>query len=152
MARSYPTPNSRFPLAFLAMAAVLFGTTACDSGPKVYPVKGKVVNKGKGNIKELAGYTVQFQSDSDPSDTPGGAIEEDGSFTLYTYTGVGGKVVPGVKQGTYRACLQPPAVEGGPPPKLIIPRRYTNFETANLQFTISPGPNDITIEVDRDAP
>ena len=140
----------RLPIA--ALATALIGFTACDSGPRVYPVTGKVINKGKGSVKDLAGYNVQFRSTTDPADTPGGAIGEDGTFTLYTYTGVGGKVVPGVKAGTYQACIQPPPPEGGAQPKLVIPWRYTQFETANLQFTINPGPNEITIEVDRDAP
>src|SRR5438093_1397004 len=128
---SLPVAAYRIWLVFLAGS--LFNLSGCGSGLKVYPVKGKVVNKGKGHIKDLVGYTVQFQSSSDLTETPGGSIEEDGTFTLYTYTGVGGKVVPGVKEGTYRACLLPPAVEGGAPPKLVIPQRYTKFETANLQ-------------------
>jgi hypothetical protein len=140
----------RLPIAALAMA--LIGLTACDSGPKVFPVTGKVINKGKGSVKDLAGYNVQFRSTTDPADMPGGAIEEDGSFIVYTYAGVGGKVVPGVKAGTYQVCIQPPPPEGGAQPKLVIPRRYTQFETANLQFTINSEPNNITIEVDRDAP
>jgi hypothetical protein len=107
-----------------------------------------VVSKGKGHVKDLAGYSVQFQSVNDPAELPGGSIEADGSFTLYTR--VGGKVVPGVKEGTYRACLVQPATEGGPPPPLVIPRRYIRFETANLQYDIKPEPNELTIEVDRD--
>jgi hypothetical protein len=150
MARSHFAYARR--LAFVVLAGSLVALSACDSGPKVYPVTGKVINKGKGSVQELAGYNVQFRSTTDPGDTPGGAIGEDGSFTLYTYTGVGGKVVPGVKAGTYQACIQPPPPEGGAQPKLVIPRRYTQFDTANLQFTINRGPNDITIEVDRDAP
>jgi hypothetical protein len=136
----------RFLLVLLAGS--LAGLAGCDSGPKVYPVTGKVVTKGKGPAKDLAGYSVQFQSVSDPSEMPGGPIEEDGTFVLYTR--VGGKVIPGVKEGTYQACLLQPAVEGGAPPPLVIPRRYTKFETSNLQYTITSGQNDITIEVERD--
>jgi hypothetical protein len=136
----------RFSLALL-VGAVL-GLTGCNSGPKVYPVTGKVVYKGKGQAKDLAGYGVQFQSVSDPAELPGGTIEEDGTFTLYTR--VGGKLVPGAKEGTYQACLVQPAVEGGRPPPLVIPARYTKFETAKLQYTVTPGPNEITIELERD--
>jgi hypothetical protein len=129
------------------MAGALFAT-GCGSGlPRVYPVKGKVVSKGKGHAKDLAGYNVQLQSTSDPEEFPGGAIEEDGTFTLYTR--VGGKVIPGVKEGTYRVCLLPPPPEGGPPPPLLIPARYTKFETSQLEYTISPNQNEITIEIDR---
>ena len=130
------------------LSVLLVAVAGCGPGlPKVCPVKGKVVTKGKGNAKDLAGYSVQFQSVSDPAETPGGPIDEDGTFTLYTR--VGGKVIPGVKEGTYRACLLPPPVEGGKPPPLVIPERYTRFETSNLQFDIRPGPNTITIEVER---
>jgi hypothetical protein len=129
------------------LAAILFA--GCDSGPKVCPVKGQIVNKGKGQVKDLAGYGVQFQSVSDPAEMPGGTIEADGAFAMYTR--VGGEVIPGVKEGTYRACLLAPSVEGGSPPPLVIPRRYTSLDTAGLEYTIEPGQNDLSLEVDRDA-
>lgn len=119
----------------------------CDSGPKVYPVTGTVVSKGQGPAKDLAGYNIQLQSVSDPTEMPGGQVEEDGTFTLYTR--VGGKVVAGVKAGTYRASLLPPVVEGGGSPRLLIPARYTKFETAQLEYEITPGPNTIAIVVER---
>jgi len=120
----------------------------CGPGlPKVYPVKGKVVYKGKGPARDLTRYSVQLQSLTDPKELPGGEIAEDGTFTLYTR--VGGKVIPGVKEGTYRACIVQPAVEGGPPPKLVIPRRYISMETANLQYEIKPEPSEITVEIER---
>ena len=138
------------PRRLLVLTATLFSLLGCDSGlPKVYPVKGKVVSKGKGSVRDLAGYNVQFQSVNDPAELPGGSIEEDGTFTVYTR--VGGRVIPGAKEGTYQACVLQPPVEGGKPPPLVIPKRYTKFETSNLQFTIKPGQNDITIEIDRDS-
>ena len=145
---AFPLIAPRSCLLPVVLVGALAALAGCNSGPKVYPVKGKVVNKGKGNVKDLAGYNVQFQSVSDPAETPGGPIDEDGTFTLYTR--VGGKVIPGVKEGTYRACLLQPPVEGGAPPPLVIPRRYTKFDTSNLQYDIKPGPNEITIEVERD--
>ena len=142
MARS---SHARFPLAAFLMLGLIAG---CGPGlPKVYPVTGKVVNKGKGPAKDLTGYNIQFQSLTDPKELPGGVIAEDGSFTLYTR--VGGKVIPGVKEGTYRACILPPAVEGGPPPRLVIPRRYTAFETANFQYDVKPPATEITVEIER---
>ena len=138
------------PFLSVLLAGTLLASAGCDSGlPKVYLVQGKVVSKGKGHVRDLAGYNLQFQSVTDPAELPGGAIEEDGTFTLYTR--VGGRVIPGVKEGTYRACLLPPALEGRPAPPLVIPARYTRFETSKLEYTIMPGPNEITIEVDRGA-
>jgi hypothetical protein len=138
------------PSRFLSalVAGSLFTLAGCGPRlPKVYPVRGKVVSKGKGHVKDLAGYNLQFQSVSDPEEMPGGRIEEDGTFTMYTR--VGGKVIPGVKEGTYRACLLPPILEGGGSPPLVIPARYTRFETSNLQYDVTPGPNDLTIEIER---
>jgi hypothetical protein len=129
------------------LAGTVFALAGCDSGLKVYPVQGTVVNKGKGHVKDLAGYNVQFQSVANPVEMPAGLVGEDGTFTLYTR--VGGKAVAGVKPGTYRACLLPPVLEGGGVPPLVIPRRYTQLETANLQYEIKPGKNQITIEVER---
>lgn len=130
-----------------SLAGILFLLIGCDSGPKVYPVKGEIVNKGKGHVKDLAGYNIQFQSTTEPGEMPGGRVEEDGTFVLYTR--VGGKTIPGVKQGTYRACLFPPILEGGGSAPLVIPARYTKLETSNLEFEIKPGENHIAIEVDR---
>jgi len=139
-------PDARF--LSVVLAGTLLTATGCSSGlPRVYPVKGQVLNKGKGHVKDLAGYNVQLQSVTDPDELPGGRIEEDGTFTLYTR--VGGKVIPGLKEGSYRACLLPPILEGGGSPPLVLPKRYTKFETSNLQFDIKPGANEITIEVDR---
>ena len=140
--------RSGFTRSPLAACLMLVLTAGCGPGlPKVYPVTGKVVDKGKGPAKNLTGYNIQFQSLTDPKELPGGVIAEDGTFTLYTR--VGGKVIPGVKEGTYRACILPPAVEGGPPPRLVIPRRYTSFETANFQYEVKPEPTEITIEIER---
>jgi hypothetical protein len=146
MACSVCVPDPRFlsPLLIGILSALI----GCGPGlPRVYPVKGTVVIKGKGHVKDLAGYNVQFQSVTDLEEMPGGRIEEDGTFTLYTR--VGGKAIPGVKEGTYRACLLPPILEGGGSPPLVIPPRYTKFETAKLQYDITPGPNNLTIEVER---
>ena len=131
------------------LVLLLLGTVAgCGPGlPKVYPVTGKVVYKGKGKARDLTRYSIQFQSLTDPKELPGGEIAEDGTFTLYTR--VGGKVIPGAKEGTYRACIVQPAVEGGPPPKLVIPRKYISMETAKLQYEVKPEPTEITVEIER---
>src|SRR5262245_24976514 len=128
-----PSPYLRWRCALPAL--VMAALVGCSSGPKVYPVKGKVVNKGKGHVKDLAGYNVQLQHTTDSSELPGGAIEEDGTFILYTRWG--GKVVCGAKEGSYRVCLLPPVLEGRPPPPLVIPARYTRFETSNLKCEIT---------------
>ena len=84
MARSLTVWSGRFLAALLI--TIVFAGTGCDSGPKVYPVKGTVINKGKGSVKDLTGYNVQFQSLTDPTELPGGSIEADGTFTLHIYS------------------------------------------------------------------
>jgi hypothetical protein len=132
----------------LVLAALVALAGCGDPGPKIYPVRGTVVSKGKGAVKDLAGYIIQFQSAEDPAYLPGGVLAEDGTFTLASR--VGGKEMPGAKAGTYHARLMPQPVEGNPSPPLAIPRRYAKFDTANLQFEVKPGDNDVTVEVDRD--
>ncbi len=135
-------------LASTLLAAVLLTALGCNSGPTVHPVKGQVINKGKGPATDLAGYSVQFQSTTDPAEMPGGPIDADGTFLIYTR--VGGEVIPGAKEGSYLACFLPPAVEGGAPPPLVIPKRYTSLETSKLQYSVKPGENELTIEIERD--
>jgi hypothetical protein len=135
----------------LACGAVgLLVVTSCEPGPpKVYPVKGIIVNKGKGSVKDVVGYNVQLQSMTDPTEMPGGTVGEDGTFVLYTRWG--GKVVEGAKAGTYKAWLEQAPLEGRKPPPPVIPVRYTNADTSGLEFTIEPRANEITIEIDRGA-
>lgn len=122
--------------------------TGCGSGlPRVYPVKGTVAIKGKGSVKDLAGYNVEFESVKEPKEIAGGRVEEDGTFTMYTR--VGTKAIAGVKEGSYRARLFPHILEGGGSAPLVIPGRYTAFGTSKLQFEVKPGDNNLTIDIDR---
>lgn len=145
-------PHSRYFFVHCPLLIVnCFAAAGCSDGlPRVYPVKGKIVNKGKGPATDLAGYGVQLQSTTDPAERPGGQAAEDGTFTLYTR--VGGRVIPGVKEGTYQAYLTLPATEGNSQPRLLVPKRYTAPDTAELQVVVSPaGAADLTLELDRDA-
>jgi hypothetical protein len=129
-------------------AAGLIVIASCEPGPpKLYPVKGKIVNVGKGSVKDVAGYNVRFQSTTDPNDMPGGGIEEDGTFVLYSAWH--GQVRPGARAGKYRASLEQAPLEGRKPPPPVIPTRYLSYETSGLEFTIEPQPNELTIEINR---
>lgn len=131
-------------------AGLLVMLTSCEPGPpKLYPVKGQIVNVGKGSVKDVAGYNVHFQSITDPSDMPGGGIEEDGTFILSSAWH--GQVMPGVRAGKYRACLEQAPLEGRKPPPPVIPVKYTSFESSGLEFTIEPRANEIAIEINRSA-
>jgi hypothetical protein len=137
------TLGSRAALAALAIA--LCGLAGCGPGGlKTYPVSGKVVFKDKGGeIKHLRGSYLRLELLSDPQVTAASDIEDDGSFVLGSV--IDGRPYPGLREGTYRARITP----ANPGDKRVIHPRYENFHTSNLQFTITPGPNTLTVEVER---
>jgi hypothetical protein len=138
----------RLPIAVILVAVL--GIAGCgDSLPPVFQVTGHVVFKGgKGDVRRLKNTTVQFQSVTDPADMPGAAIEEDGRFTLHCVRGT--KVVSGVKEGTYRCRILLSTHSDDPehPRSSIVDPRYLSFKTTPLEYTITAGENDITVEIE----
>ncbi len=133
------TPRMR--LAFVL--AIGLGILGCSSGPKTYPVKGKVVFKDTG--KPLSGGTVLFESVADPNIKASGDLEPDGSFELGSNVGK-----MGVVQGEHRILIMPPLPEYGPELKKgVIHPRYQRFETSELKFTVTPGDNYCEIQLER---
>jgi hypothetical protein len=78
-----PTQPASWILGLAAALALLIGCG--ESGPPVHQVNGKVVFKGKSNMRQLAGGKVRFQSTTDAELMPVSAIEDDGSFSLGTF-------------------------------------------------------------------
>ncbi len=138
-------------LQFLfAAVAILPLLAGCgSSGPKVYPVEGKVVFKGKGgDMRHLIGGKVRFQSTTDPKVSPVGSIEDDGVFSMGTLADE--KSLPGVPAGTYKARIEPPRggeVDEDAPPAPIHPK-YMDFDKSGLVFTV-PTQGEIVIEEER---
>jgi len=121
----------------------------CGDGiPRGHPVEGKVVFKGKpGNMRQLAGGKVRFQSTSDPSIVAVGVIEDDGSFVLGTT--INKKSVSGVPAGQYKARLEPRPADSDDTPALApFAAKYLDYEKSGLTFTVPP-PAEIVIEVER---
>jgi hypothetical protein len=144
---------SRLPIvrsgSFLVIAAVsLIGSGCGDRLPPVFQVTGRVVFKdGRGDVRRLKGQTVQFQSLTDAEDMPGAAIEDDGRFTLHSVRGT--KVVSGIKEGKYKARIFFAGAENPEHPKgNLVDPRYLSFKTTPLEFTIMPGENNITVEIE----
>jgi hypothetical protein len=135
--------------AVLLTAAVL-GFSGCgDKYPPVYKVTGKVVFKGgKGNMHALAETaTLQFKSVTDPEEMPGSTIGEDGTLNFFSMRGT--KIVPGIKEGTYKARVYFSGAEDSEHPRTnVVDHKYVSFKTSPLQFTIAPGDNDIVIELE----
>jgi hypothetical protein len=133
---------------FLVGVTLLFlhGLPGCGpTGPKTYPVKGKVVFKSGGDIRGLVGGSVYFQSTDDPAMVFGSEIEDDGNFVIVGT--VAGARAPGLPEGTYRASVEPRPADLN---KRLIHPRYLKFETSGLQYKVQPGAdNSFTIEVTR---
>ena len=144
------THSPALPLRICAAVALLGFLAGCgSSGPRVYPVEGKIVFKGKAaNMRQLIGGRVRFQSTTDPKVTPVGSIEDDGVFSMGTMADE--KSLPGVPAGTYKARIELPRTndedeERRPAP---IPAKYLDFDKSGLVFNV-PTQGEIVIEVER---
>jgi len=136
----------------LGLAVLAAGCKGEDKGPKGYPVSGKVVFKN-GDLKKLVGGYVRLESVSDAKLKAVGEIQEDGTFVMGSF--VDGKPVGGVPEGEYRGRVDPPGSEKfegddtlPPPKKGELLTKYLRFPTSELKYTIAPGENTITVEVE----
>ncbi len=129
-------PARRRALLALSACLVLVGC----GGPRNYPVKGKVTYKENG--RPLGGGYVLFQKAGDASVQASGDLEEDGSYELGNFKGMG------AFEGEYEVLVQPRALEDNPEVLPIHPR-FTNFTTSGLKYTVKPGANEFNIEVER---
>jgi hypothetical protein len=77
-----------------------------------------------------------------------GAIDDQGSFQLGTY-----RESDGVLVGTYRAAVLPPALSEAESQRTPSPidEKFTDPATANLTFEVTPGGNQVVLEVTRPA-
>ncbi|MCI0639261.1 MAG: hypothetical protein L0Y70_09305 [Gemmataceae bacterium] len=138
--------NRLFCVGVVVFAAAVFTSGCGGSSVTVYPFKGKVVYKGKGIVRQLAGTLIRLQSTSDAKLTPMGTIEDDGSFTIGTI--IDQKDLPGVPAGQYKARLEPLDDDDGNPRLNLFHRKYLEFEKSGLSYTV-PVSGEITIELER---
>jgi hypothetical protein len=129
--------------------AYTFGLISCCvligcGTAKTNPVAGKIVFKDGSDISALAGYRVDFQA-VDQEVSGSGEVLPDGTFTISTYGNQDG-AVPGKHKV---AITPPPPLPDVVPPKPILPSKYASFETSGLEREIKPGPNEVTLEVER---
>jgi hypothetical protein len=111
------------PCLLISLAA-LFLLSGCGA-PKFYPVKGQVLLFGVGLLTE---GEVRFQPVAKPDLLASGRIQKDGSFSLST-PGQGA----GVLEETCKAAVVVEARQGKP----VIDERFADFETSDLQFTVT---------------
>ena len=128
------------------MALSFFLLPGCGDGiPKRYPVSGTVRFADGSLVKtgtiELGGNGSRW--------TASGEIQRDGSFVLTTVN-KGDGVVPGEYRAVIRQMILAylPA-EGGHDHGKLVPDRYRDYKTSDLQVTVQAGSNpplEITIK------
>jgi predicted small lipoprotein YifL len=130
----------------ITAAVGLFALAGCgESGPKTYPVKGKVALIG-GDVQKLVGHSVEAALDGDTNVRATGIIGPDGTFTLETLQD--GKIKKGAREGTYRVRIFP-ADEDDNGKKLRKPpiaARHFKFETSGLSFQV-PASGELNLEL-----
>ncbi len=115
----------------------------CGSGPATHPVNGKVVWKGGGDAKELAGYGIALESE-DRKTSAAGEIKADGTFTIGTFGADDGAL-----EGKHRVAISPPQhTDDTPVPRSLIPGKYGSLDTSNLTIEVKPGRNTPVLEVE----
>jgi hypothetical protein len=124
-----------------ATALILLGLAGCEAN-RTYPVAGKVVFT---DGEPVTGGLVMFEPLDQPTVCARGHIRADGTFHLSTY-----KTNDGACAGRHRVLVQPPMPnnrqESQSPP---IHPRFGSFDTSGLEYTVTPGKNTFTIEVER---
>jgi hypothetical protein len=136
---SNPSRAAHAPRILVALA-VLVLSGGCGSS-KAYPVHGKVIIFGVGPLTE---GEVRFRPVSKPDRIAVGRVQKDGSFSLAT---------PGHGEGALEGACKVAVVVEPRKGKPVIDERFANFDTADLQFTVTartpPNQNYFTIEVTR---
>lgn len=130
----------------IAMLLVVIAGTGCGGGSRTYPVEGKVVFK-EDNAPFPGGMVVFEPSAEDALKVSStGEIKPDGTFRLTTY-----KDGDGAVEGPQRVLVVPPPTSGSRsnPQPLLLDRRFSDFATSGLEFTVTRGKNEFTIVVEK---
>lgn len=122
-------------LAIVGIALILI--VGCGpKHPSMASVKGKVLLNGQPMTSGSVG-TVPTAGRGAHSD-----IHSDGTFELHTYSAGDGALI-----GKHKVAVVAYDATGGKTPeseygKLIVPKRYANYETSGLTIDVQPGGND----------
>ena len=143
-------------LSWLAIPLVLAAVVGCDTGPKLYPVTGKVTIKGEQAPEKTR---VNFEPTGGGGEMAAGIVDAAGNYTLY----YGSEGQAGALAGSYKVYLAPDAsgsgymdakrpggagsVPGMPGPG-PIPKEFLSATTSPMTVTVAESDNtiDITIE------
>jgi hypothetical protein len=125
-------------------AALLLTTLVGCGSSSIYPVRGQIQFKDGAPAKELAGGTIEFQAEGAPVSARG-TIDEEGRFEMSTEKRGDGAHVGKNKVVILEASAGSPEA----PPKKIVDPRYHNPRTSDLEVTVEPKTNEITLTVER---
>lgn len=135
-------------LLLCVLATAVAALAGCgSSGPKTYPVNGKVVPAKPEDLTRLQGLGIELQSTAEPTTRAFGQLKADGSFTVTTYRL--GETPPGAIEGTHKARLQIEVGEDEPNrvrKKIAIDKKYTRFETSPWQITV-PTTGEVVLQL-----
>jgi hypothetical protein len=129
-------------------AALFFFSAGCTRpGAKTYPVKGQLEVTG-GDLKALAGHTVEVALVSDPQVRAAGQIQDDGSFTLETLQQ--GAILNGAAEGTYKAriVLADDDIAARNLAAKSLHPRYLQFDKSGLSLEV-PAAQVVSLKVTR---
>ena len=127
-----------------ALAGGLVGCGGADNGPKVHPLKGKIVLADGTSVDPLAGGKVRLQGAADTNVQGVGTISEGGLFGLATYHEQ--KTLPGVQPGEYKVRIDPPEEADGKWVRAHIDPKYHEFDRSGLKLTV-PGTDEVVLEL-----
>jgi hypothetical protein len=119
-------------------ALLLLAATGCGG---YYPVHGKVTYEDGTPVAK--GIVVFESKDSARPVVARGDIEPDGTYRLGTQ-----KPGDGAPAGKYRVLVTP-RVENPDAPEVPFDRRFSSFDTSQLEFEVKAGDNDFPIKVSR---
>jgi len=134
--------RANFTLGILVLWFFGIAALGCGSSGRV-PIRGKVKFKDGSDVKALAGYQVTFQQGNESGI---GDIQPDGSFSITTLSANDG-VLPGKQEIV--VTPPPPVDPDKPPPKPVIPKKYSDFGASGLTRDIAPGKGDVELELER---
>jgi hypothetical protein len=111
------------------------------SGPKTYPVNGKVAFTKGGSVKTLFDRQalIAFESVDQPGVRAIGEIQEDGSFTVSTVKA--GVAKPGAVEGTHKVRLDLDETAA----RFVAPK-FLSFQSSGITVKV-PADKEVAIEV-----
>jgi hypothetical protein len=135
--------TDRHPGRWLAAALILVLAAAGCNSRKTHPVKGIVVFEDGAAAGDLAGGTVEFESEQ--GEIPaGGTIQQDGTFVVGTYRTNDGAVL-----GKHRVAVLPPPSGVDDGSKDSLQHSFMRFDTSGIVVTVQAGQNEFVIPVAR---